>query len=553
MLSGLGPLGVRTLEELSILGEDVVVIAAAATDRDVEAARGSAHGVIQGSPRDPEVLTAAGVARARAVIFTDDDDLGNIDAALAAHELNGRARLVVRIFDVEFGRRIERLFPDAVALSASALAAPGFVSAVLEEGVDRRIDILGRWFAVGHSPVDAPGVVLPLARASEDGRLEAFPSEGRDVVCLMDASGASPPGSAGRLTLRHARGALVAIRALALGGDARLRYLAALFLGLTLFGGLLFAMVAGTDFVEGLFNTTNAFFGGVSAEVATSPGVKLFSVVLTLFGAAAVATFYAVLADAVLASRLSRVLGPTPRGMHDHVVICGLGTIGFGVAQQLRALGIPVAAVELQPNGRFLAAARDLGIAVLTGDATQPETFKALSLERARCLLAATDSDASNIEIALLGRALRTDLRVVVRLFDAHLADRLEHAFGEFISRSSSRLAAPAFAAAALGRRVIATIPVGPRVLVVAQVPIEADAPLDGATVAAAERVADCRILAVSEGEQVHWNPAPEEPLRVGRSAIVVGSRRNLSALILQAVADSAHRGWSVGFAIIRR
>ena len=62
-----------------------------------------------------------------------------------------------------------------------------------------------------------------------------------------------------------------------------------------------------------------------------------------------------------------------------------------------------------------------------------------------------TDDDAANLTTAFHARALRSDLRIVLRLFDPDLAARLDRALGDYRSRSVSSLAAPSFAAAAVG------------------------------------------------------------------------------------------------------
>jgi Trk K+ transport system NAD-binding subunit len=159
-----------------------------------------------------------------------------------------------------------------------------------------------------------------------------------------------------------------------------------------------------------------------------------------------------------------------------------------------------------------------------------------LRVEHARALLAATDDDAANLAIALRARAMRPDLRITVRLFDPDLATRLETAFGGFESRSIHALAAPAFAAAAVGRQVLATIPVGTaRVLIVARVPIEEGAPADGSMVSVEESQASsvelggCRVLAIIDGGTVRWKPGASERIRAGQELLIVATRRGLA------------------------
>jgi hypothetical protein len=115
----------------------------------------------------------------------------------------------------------------------------------------------------------------------------------------------------------------------------------------------------------------------------------------------------------------------------------------------------------------------------------------------------------------------------------------LETAFGAFESRSIYALAAPAFAAAAVGRQVLATIPVGTaRVLIVARVPIEDGAPADGSSVAVEESSASsvelggCRILAVVDHDTVSWKPPADQRITAGQELLVVATRRGLATTL---------------------
>ena len=92
----------------------------------------------------PRTLREADITKASVLVLTSDDDLGNLNAALAATELNPNLRIVIRMFDQELGVHIPQLFTDAVALSSSALAAPGFVSAAIDGEAGSRFRLAGR-------------------------------------------------------------------------------------------------------------------------------------------------------------------------------------------------------------------------------------------------------------------------------------------------------------------------------------------------------------------------------------------------------------------------
>lgn len=539
ILCGLEGLSIRTLEELDRLGERVVVVAAIDTDaRHRERAAALATRVIDGDPRDPAVLRAAGIERASALVLTANDDVGNIHVALAATALRSDLHVVIRTFDEEFGRRVEGLVPGSVALSASALAAPGFVSAILDTRDERVIAVAGRALRLtAADPRDprtvvtllddrvSPEVVLPDPSSLATGPRPA----------LVETDGPILPASRRAGRRRGRLGPRAALRRV----DRRFWGLGAVLAAITVGAALVFELARGISPIDALLTTVGGFFGAVNNDVADSEGLKLFAILLTLVGAAALAVFYGLIVDVVLSARIRDVLGPRAADARDHVIVVGLGTIGFRIARTLVDAGVSVVAAEQHADGRFVEDARELGIPVVIGDAGQPALLRALGIERARAIAVATDSDAANLATALHARGLRDDLRIVVRLFDPELAQQLERALGAYHTRSVSTLAAPAFAAAAIDREVIATIPVGHRrVVAIARVPVAAGSLADGSTVgreaaaAAAVPQGGARILAVGRGDDLEWRPAADRRLEAGDELIVVAPRRSLAVAL---------------------
>lgn len=536
VLCGLDTLGFRTLEELVRLGETVVVIAGQASGP--LPARACALGalLVEGSYRDEEVLSAAGVARARALVLVEDDDVGNLHATLTAHDLNAGLRVVLRMFNQELGGRIQALFPDCAVLSSSAIAAPAFVAAALHEDWEQRIELAGRTLVLRRGPATAPDVLMPLARHT-DGAAELFPSDGEDVLCLVDAGDAPLPrdGSTPRAPRRaHARRMATLLRGVAASAPVRLQYLLAVILALALASVAVFIRFAGLDLIDALYFTvtiiTTTGFGDINL-LDKNVGLKLYGILLMVLGASALAVLYAVITDVVVGARLARLLGSPPADLHDHVVVCGLGSIGYRVVEQLAAEDVPVAAVELNEACRFLPTVRGMGVPAIIADARLPETLETLHIGRARSLVVATDDDVANLETALAARSLVPEIRIVLRLFDADLARRVEHAFSIRISRSVSALAAPAFAAAALGKEVLAIVPAGARAVVIARVAAGPQAPAGGETVAAVAGAAEGRVLLLTRAGRPEWRPSGDARLEAGDELVVVATRAGLASL----------------------
>jgi Trk K+ transport system NAD-binding subunit len=277
---------------------------------------------------------------------------------------------------------------------------------------------------------------------------------------------------------------------------------------------------------------TTTGFGDIHLRDAPPP-LQLYGVALMLSGTAALAILFALITDALISARLARVIGAAiPRGLHDHVVVCGLGNIGYRIVEQLHDLGVPLVAAELHESNRYLTAVRRLGVPVLVADIRLPETLEVLNVERARSVVVVTSSDIVNLEMALNVQALNPEVRVVQRLFDPDLAARVERAFGIHISRSPSALAAPAFAAAAAGEHVLATIAVGEAVLAVVRLEVAAGCRVQGHTVAELEAAARSRVLLLDDQTGATWRPPASTRLDAGTELVLVIPRGELGRVL---------------------
>jgi Trk K+ transport system NAD-binding subunit len=202
------------------------------------------------------------------------------------------------------------------------------------------------------------------------------------------------------------------------------------------------------------------------------------------------------------------------------------------VTGQLHDLGFDVVCVDNNPGAAGIPMARQLGLPVVVGDAFREETLRAASLETCLALVSVTSSDIVNLETALTARALRDDLRLVLRLTDDDLAERMQKTTGNMISRSVPYLAAPAFAAAMLEHQVLRTIAVGRHVLLIADV--RAGPGLAGSFIADAEQDGQARVLALQAGgaAALDWSPHRGYLLAAGDRMIVLATRKGLGRFL---------------------
>jgi voltage-gated potassium channel len=139
----------------------------------------------------------------------------------------------------------------------------------------------------------------------------------------------------------------------------------------------------------------------------------------------------------------------------DHVILCGAGRLGGSILGELLKMGKDVVVVDRAEGAFGISIARSMNVPAVIEDARNDQVLKHLGIDKARAVIAATDDDLTNLEIALDARALRPEIRVVVRMFDQKIAEKIARAFDIKLIFSTSAIAAPSFAAATIDRTLV--------------------------------------------------------------------------------------------------
>ena len=199
--------------------------------------------------------------------------------------------------------------------------------------------------------------------------------------------------------------------------------------------------------------------------------------------------------------------------LKDHVIVCGAGRVGFRVFEQFVKLDVPMVVIERDEEAPFVSAIRAANVPVLIEDVRAARALEQANIKAARAIVCATDDDLANLNIALDARRMNPGIRVVMRLFDDDLVAKTKEAF-QVEAYSTSALAAPALAAAALDPTIRNSFEVGGRLMVVAE--LQVDALLDGRTVAELRDECGTLVVHVVRGDgSVLFDPAGS--FRLGR------------------------------------
>jgi Trk K+ transport system NAD-binding subunit len=517
-------------EELTArYGLSVIVIApSAASGHGARMASMPGVRVLERAELDADAFLAADLPAARGLAIVHQDDLGNFHAALRAQELNPRLRLVIAIFNGGLGERIRTFFPDCAVLSESQMAAPSLVAAALGEPAPGHVRLASRTMYVARrEDVGAGHIICGLAASADAENPSLLPPDDPAAGLVLAVADGTPRNPLNRQRQRRLSAPLRLARRLLL---TRIGLAFGVLLTVLVAGFVLLAFAVGFSPLNALYLTLLDGAGAAVSEPSLQAPEKWAQVLLTFDGMA----FLPLVTATIVGARIPGARATSRPPLSGHVIVAGLGSVGTRIVGQLHDLGVDVVGIDKDADAAGTALARRLGIRVVIGETHREETLRAAGISTCQALVSVTDSDIANLETALNARALAAEPRVVVRLYDDDLAVRIEDAIGNTVSRSTSYLAAPAFAAAVLDHQVLRTISVGRHVLLLAEVTADSGTGLAGQLVSAVHEPGSRRVIALRPlgGTSVDWSPAAGYVIRPGDGIVVLATRKGLSGIV---------------------
>ncbi len=512
ILCGLGRTGTRVLEYSRTAGLPVVVVDNRCREEDT---RLQGVRLVFGDCRELDTLKKACVDGSRGVLVMTNDDLINISTTLQVRHLDPNVRIVVRLFDQNLLDRLGQTMHNVFALSTAVLTAPVLAitamtgdtlgnfriegqpeGRLVAESVVRQGDnlsgrtiaeVMSSLSAVALAHVPAEGKRLLLRDVDTQARLR--PGD-KLVVCgePRELAAVDGPGS----NMEHGPEWAGWLRRMFRVVQRTLAEMDRAVLICTVV--LVFVLIVSTlvlnlgvkrykQLPDAFLRTVSliATGGGMHEEEYTDhPGIRVFVSLLRILGAVLMAAFTAIVTNYLLRAQLGGAFEVRRIPESGHVVVCGLGSIGFQTVKELIQFGERVVVIERNPNNSFVTAARRVGAVVLIGDATLPEAQAQARMESAFSVIIATSNDVINLSIAFLARQRHPRQRVVVLLSEPEMANMIRQAAGVELALSVPMLAAPAFLAALYGDRVLTVVMVYGRLMAVFELVVHADGPLAG-------------------------------------------------------------------------
>lgn len=220
------------------------------------------------------------------------------------------------------------------------------------------------------------------------------------------------------------------------------------------FGALVLASVAYFHFFENLSIINSVYF--VVVTVATvgygdinllNSGLlsKLVAIFLILGSTFFIWMIFSLTVDRIIKKRTQYSLGRKKYHYQDHVIICGLGRLGYFIADALIAKGERVVIVESNESTPAINHFKNQGVDVYVGDAKFPKVLEDVGVRQAKALISAVNNDYVNLEIGLNARSFNPGLRLILRIFDDAMAQNIKEHLDIHLALSMSALADDTF------------------------------------------------------------------------------------------------------------
>lgn len=312
-----------------------------------------------------------------------------------------------------------------------------------------------------------------------------------------------------------------------------------LFVGSVLLGGLLFdllythADLPQLTYIEAVYAIFGMIFFGDSVPFPGQWYLQIFFFIMPIVGlgliAQGVINFGVMLFNK--SSREGEWQVAIASTYKQHVIVAGVGRLGFRIVEELLNFGEEMVGIEIKPENEFVRRVMAHKVPLIFGDATHAEVLKQAGVERASAIIPCTEDDLTNLEIALIARELQPDIHVVLRMFDHDMAQKVARGFNISTAFSTSALAAPAFARAATRADVTHAFYVADQLLNVSELTVNAGSPLVGREVCDLERELDFSIILHSRDGHMDMHPDPQTRLEPGDHLCVFASLDVLNRL----------------------
>jgi voltage-gated potassium channel len=182
-----------------------------------------------------------------------------------------------------------------------------------------------------------------------------------------------------------------------------------------------------------VITVTTVGYAEVLSGMDATHYARAFTVVLLIFGTGSIVFFASTITAFIIEGDLRNVLFASRlkkrmKRMKDHVVVCGAGSTGRNVIEELIATGVPVIAIDTRESElkEIVDKFPKAELSYIVGDATDDDVIAQANLGAARGLVAALSSDKDNLYLTVAARQANPGARIVARCAELSHVDKIK-------------------------------------------------------------------------------------------------------------------------------
>ncbi len=321
-----------------------------------------------------------------AAILVDDRDERNLELAITLLSINARLPVVMSMFNENIGPHLQAANPSLRILNPARIAAPVFVDAL-------------------ETPIRHELRYTPLPTTDRRAPARA------DRLIWSLIAGFAALVIAATTYFHHAE---------------HLSWLDAFY----------FVVVT----------TATVGYGDVSL-LHSSTASKVAGITLILASTAFIWMIFSLTVDRIIKRRVQTALGRHTHTQRGHVILCGAGRLGRLVGESLLVRGERVLVVEQDENSEAVEYLRVLGADAYFGDARSPRVLQEAGVRHAKALYSLVANDFVNLEVGLTARSFVPGIRLILRIYDESMSQRIKEQLDIHLSFSMTAIADEKFLA----------------------------------------------------------------------------------------------------------
>jgi len=294
-----------------------------------------------------------------------------------------------------------------------------------------------------------------------------------------------------------------------------------------------------------VITVTTVGYGEVLPGMDQVPYARGFTMMLLVFGTGVLVYFASTITAFIVEGDLKSLLQANKlkkrmKRMKSHVIVCGCGTTGRHIIEELIAASVQVVAIdrneqelrevaEKHPKAEF---------SYIVGDATDDDSLTQANLTGARGVVAALSNDKDNLYVTVATRYANPHARIIARASELSHVDKIKRAGADAVV-SPNHIGGMRMVSELLRPAVVKFLDEMLRdkraMFRIEEVRIPIESTLDGSSLreAAIREKFGMTVLAVRASDDTPWiyNPEATQGLKAGMTLVVLGSIEQVAKL----------------------